>query len=219
MNFISRVLWETCGWKEGCCVSISALLPISGVLRNVKVEPISLTNFAGMHNFRCYFLLPPPGTPLWLLLQISPVKNERNIVVLFLCTFRDITALKQVWALPLITNSAEISVIQPPFSFFIDIWFSTKWYATSDAIQSFSVFNVLSVCYQPFCSPLTITRFAELVQPIRGSFLFFWGAARDSHKKGNIWKNIENRVRKCFQKSYTTLLGAVRCQGKCMQCC
>ena len=35
------------------------------------------------------------GTPLWLLLQISPVKNERNIVVLFLCTFRDITALKQ----------------------------------------------------------------------------------------------------------------------------
>lgn len=33
--------------------------------------------------------------PLWLLLQISPVKNERNTVVLFLCTFRDITALKQ----------------------------------------------------------------------------------------------------------------------------
>ena len=97
---ISKVLWETWGWKEGCRVSISASLPISGVLRNVKVEPISLTNFAGMHNFRCYFLLPPPGTPLWLLLQISPVKNERNIVVLFLCTFRDITALKQVWALP-----------------------------------------------------------------------------------------------------------------------
>ena len=36
-----------------------------------------------------------PGTPLWLFLQISPVKNERDIVVLFLCTFRDITALKQ----------------------------------------------------------------------------------------------------------------------------
>ena len=35
------------------------------------------------------------GIPLWLLLQISPVKNERNTVVLFLCTFRDITALKQ----------------------------------------------------------------------------------------------------------------------------
>ena len=36
-----------------------------------------------------------PGTPLWLFLQISPVKNERDVVVLFLCTFRDITALKQ----------------------------------------------------------------------------------------------------------------------------
>lgn len=34
-------------------------------------------------------------TPLWLLMHISPVKNERDIVVLFLCTFRDITALKQ----------------------------------------------------------------------------------------------------------------------------
>ena len=35
------------------------------------------------------------GTPLWLLFQICPVKNERDVVVLFLCTFRDITALKQ----------------------------------------------------------------------------------------------------------------------------
>lgn len=35
------------------------------------------------------------GTPLWLLLHIAPIKNEKDIVVLFLCTFRDITALKQ----------------------------------------------------------------------------------------------------------------------------
>lgn len=34
-------------------------------------------------------------TPIWLLLQISPIKNERDLVVLFLLTFRDITALKQ----------------------------------------------------------------------------------------------------------------------------
>ncbi|XP_076634029.1 potassium voltage-gated channel protein ether a go-go isoform X7 [Colletes latitarsis] len=33
--------------------------------------------------------------PLWLLLQIAPIKNERDLVVLFLLTFRDITALKQ----------------------------------------------------------------------------------------------------------------------------
>ncbi|XP_065205248.1 potassium voltage-gated channel protein eag isoform X2 [Planococcus citri] len=34
-------------------------------------------------------------TPIWLLLQIAPIKNERDLVVLFLLTFRDITALKQ----------------------------------------------------------------------------------------------------------------------------
>lgn len=37
----------------------------------------------------------PKETPLWLLLQIAPIKNERDLVVLFLLTFRDITALKQ----------------------------------------------------------------------------------------------------------------------------
>lgn len=34
-------------------------------------------------------------TPLWLLLHIVPIRNEKDMVVLFLCTFRDITALKQ----------------------------------------------------------------------------------------------------------------------------
>ncbi|KYQ55222.1 Potassium voltage-gated channel protein eag, partial [Trachymyrmex zeteki] len=38
---------------------------------------------------------PHRKTPLWLLLQIAPIKNERDLVVLFLLTFRDITALKQ----------------------------------------------------------------------------------------------------------------------------
>ncbi|XP_025410749.1 potassium voltage-gated channel protein eag isoform X3 [Sipha flava] len=37
----------------------------------------------------------PEETPLWLLMQIAPIKNERDLVVLFLLTFRDITALKQ----------------------------------------------------------------------------------------------------------------------------
>jgi len=41
------------------------------------------------------FFLRSIETPLWLLLQIAPIKNERDLVVLFLLTFRDITALKQ----------------------------------------------------------------------------------------------------------------------------
>lgn len=32
---------------------------------------------------------------MWLLLHIAPIKNEKDQVVLFLCTFKDITALKQ----------------------------------------------------------------------------------------------------------------------------
>lgn len=39
--------------------------------------------------------LPFAETPLWLLLQVAPIRNERDLVVLFLLTFRDITALKQ----------------------------------------------------------------------------------------------------------------------------
>ncbi|XP_076315099.1 voltage-gated delayed rectifier potassium channel KCNH1-like [Tachypleus tridentatus] len=34
-------------------------------------------------------------TSVWLLLHITPIKNEQNVVVLFLLTFRDITAMKQ----------------------------------------------------------------------------------------------------------------------------
>ncbi|XP_061938327.1 potassium voltage-gated channel protein eag isoform X2 [Apis cerana] len=52
----------------------------------------------GGRNERTLFDLPPTldfKTPLWLLLQIAPIKNERDLVVLFLLTFRDITALKQ----------------------------------------------------------------------------------------------------------------------------
>ncbi|XP_043203759.1 potassium voltage-gated channel protein eag-like, partial [Amphibalanus amphitrite] len=34
-------------------------------------------------------------TPLWLLLHLAPIRNEKEVVVLFLLTLRDITALKQ----------------------------------------------------------------------------------------------------------------------------
>ncbi|KAL6096078.1 kcnh5 [Pungitius sinensis] len=34
-------------------------------------------------------------TPIWLYMQVAPIRNEDNKVVLFLCTFRDITVFKQ----------------------------------------------------------------------------------------------------------------------------
>ena len=42
-------------------------------------------------------------------MHISPIKNERDIVVLFLCTFRDIIAFKQ----PIEDESKEIGGIFP----------------------------------------------------------------------------------------------------------
>uniref|UniRef100_A0A1I8H9P1 Potassium voltage-gated channel protein eag n=4 Tax=Macrostomum lignano TaxID=282301 RepID=A0A1I8H9P1_9PLAT len=34
-------------------------------------------------------------TPLWLLMYLAPIKNEKDVVILYLLTFRDITALRQ----------------------------------------------------------------------------------------------------------------------------
>lgn len=41
------------------------------------------------------FELFSTGTPIWLYMQVAPIRNENNKVVLFLCTFRDITLFKQ----------------------------------------------------------------------------------------------------------------------------
>src|SRR4029434_9874059 len=41
--------------------------------------------------FVCVFT----GTPVWFFMRIAPIRNEQEKVVLFLCTFSDITAFKQ----------------------------------------------------------------------------------------------------------------------------
>lgn len=33
--------------------------------------------------------------PVWFFVKIAPIRNEQDKVVLFLCTFNDITAFKQ----------------------------------------------------------------------------------------------------------------------------
>lgn len=35
------------------------------------------------------------GMPVWFFVKIAPIRNEQDKVVLFLCTFSDITAFKQ----------------------------------------------------------------------------------------------------------------------------
>lgn len=41
------------------------------------------------------FFLYFSGTPVWFFVKIAPIRNEQEKVVLFLCTFSDITAFKQ----------------------------------------------------------------------------------------------------------------------------
>lgn len=42
-----------------------------------------------------FSLLFSAGMPVWFFVKIAPIKNEQDKVVLFLCTFSDITAFKQ----------------------------------------------------------------------------------------------------------------------------
>ena len=101
------------GIHKGSCVLLVPIIPASCVLAcywSMAVrycgssQSQTTTQLAGiwapLHGDQqhtgtlviyCWFA----GTPLWLLMHISPIKNERDVVVLFLCTFRDITALKQ----------------------------------------------------------------------------------------------------------------------------
>ncbi|KAG2467281.1 KCNH1 protein, partial [Polypterus senegalus] len=40
-------------------------------------------------------VIPVRRTPVWFFVKIAPIRNEQDKVVLFLCTFSDITAFKQ----------------------------------------------------------------------------------------------------------------------------
>ena len=42
-----------------------------------------------------YFFYNKKETPIWISMKIAPITNEKDVVVLFLCTFMDITAFKQ----------------------------------------------------------------------------------------------------------------------------
>lgn len=60
------------------------------------------TSSATVVNMWHYIIIQIPnshmclsGTPVWFFVKIAPIRNEQDKVVLFLCTFSDITAFKQ----------------------------------------------------------------------------------------------------------------------------
>ncbi|XP_037541075.1 potassium voltage-gated channel subfamily H member 5-like [Nematolebias whitei] len=59
------------------------------------IEKIRQTFDSHESNYHEVLLYAKNRTPIWLYMQIAPIRNENDKVVLFLCTFRDITLFKQ----------------------------------------------------------------------------------------------------------------------------
>ncbi|XP_070180487.1 voltage-gated delayed rectifier potassium channel KCNH1-like [Littorina saxatilis] len=74
---------STCAFMYGELTDKEAIAKTDNAFENTVQEQVEI------------LLYKKNKTPLWLLLHIAPVKNEKDQVVLFLCTFKDITALKQ----------------------------------------------------------------------------------------------------------------------------
>ncbi|XP_021340562.1 potassium voltage-gated channel subfamily H member 1-like [Mizuhopecten yessoensis] len=73
----------TCSFMYGDLTDQDTVLKIEQSFEGVEQEQVEI------------LLYKKNRTPLWLLLHVAPIKNEKDQVVLFLCTFKDITALKQ----------------------------------------------------------------------------------------------------------------------------
>ncbi|KAJ8309419.1 hypothetical protein KUTeg_014293 [Tegillarca granosa] len=74
---------STCSFMYGDLTDKNTVLKIEEAFESLGQEQVEI------------LLYKKNRTPLWLLLHVAPIKNEKDQVVLFLCTFKDITALKQ----------------------------------------------------------------------------------------------------------------------------
>ncbi|XP_058974689.1 potassium voltage-gated channel protein eag [Musca domestica] len=88
-----------CGFMYGELTDKETVARLEYTLENQQQDQFEILLYK-KNNLQCGCALTQfgkvsPETPLWLLLQVAPIRNERDLVVLFLLTFRDITALKQ----------------------------------------------------------------------------------------------------------------------------
>ncbi|CAF0973590.1 unnamed protein product [Adineta ricciae] len=74
---------STCNFMYGELTSTETQTKIRDALENCHIEQVEV------------LLYKKNKTPIWVFMQIAPITNERDTVVLYLCTFTDITALKQ----------------------------------------------------------------------------------------------------------------------------
>ncbi|CAF1670577.1 unnamed protein product [Rotaria magnacalcarata] len=74
---------STCNFMYGELTNAETQTKIHDALENCHIEQVEV------------LLYKKNKTPIWVFMQIAPITNERDVVVLYLCTFTDITALKQ----------------------------------------------------------------------------------------------------------------------------
>lgn len=99
----------TCGFMYGELTSADTQSKIRDALGNCHIEQVEVLLYKKNSLFSVFILIDRStalvrvGTPIWVFMQIAPITNERDTVVLYLCTFTDITALKQ----PIETEDAK----------------------------------------------------------------------------------------------------------------
>jgi potassium voltage-gated channel Eag-related subfamily H member 5 len=74
---------STCSFMWGELTNKETKIKVSDAFKNTIAENIEV------------LIYKKNKTPIWISMQIAPITNEKDTVVLFLCTFMDITAFKQ----------------------------------------------------------------------------------------------------------------------------
>ncbi|CAF2016747.1 unnamed protein product [Rotaria magnacalcarata] len=74
---------STCSFMYGELTDVDTQAKIRDALENCHIEQVEV------------LLYKKNKTPIWVFMQVAPITNERDTVVIYLCTFTDITALKQ----------------------------------------------------------------------------------------------------------------------------
>lgn len=125
----------------------------------------------GMESIECFcvFSIIFAETPLWLLLQVAPIKNEHQLVVLLLLTFRDITALKQ----PIESEDTKGG----EFVIFVGILFSHR---KNERIQTKLIFESIIA--------VGLSKFAKLARSVTRSRQFnaHLPTIKDPSKQSNL---------------------------------
>ena len=91
---------STCNFMFGDLTAADTQTKIRDALENCHIEQVEVllykknsTSSSARANVSIDLFVVE--TPIWVFMQIAPITNERDTVVLNLCTFTDITALKQ----------------------------------------------------------------------------------------------------------------------------